>query len=90
MSEFRKAWNVVVKVETKDPSKPFWHTIGRAWESERNPGSFKLKLNSIPFTSDVYLFPAVKRDKAEVVMDHISGRLDQEPPPEIDDDGIPF
>ena len=90
MSEYRKAWNVVVKIDTKNSDKPYWHTIGRAWESERHPGSFKLKLNSIPLTSDVYLFPAVRRDNHEWHTGTISGRLDQEPPPEIDEDGIPF
>jgi len=65
MSSDKKSWNLVVRIDTNNADKPYWHTIGRAWESERNPGSFKIKINSLPVipTTDLYLFPV--RDEYE-------------------------
>ena len=90
MSEERKAWNVVVRIDTKNPDKPFWHTIGRAWESERNPGSFKLMLNSLPLSPDLYLFPAVKRDVK--TQDGLAQSLNRQVPTDTvyDGDDVPF
>lgn len=86
----RESWNVVVRIDTRDPERPFWHTIGKAWASERNPGSFKILLDSLPLGRDVYLFPC---RPAEERRD--PPRNEPKPPP-VDsdpphnDDEIPF
>jgi len=88
MSE-KRSWNIVVRIDTANAEKPYWHTIGRAWESDRNPGS--IKLNSLPVvpTTDLYLFPIEERERDTP---RPNGRA--EPPkdaaPPHSDEEIPF
>lgn len=86
MSNDRKSWNLVVRLDTNNADKPYWHTIGRAWESDRNPGSIKIKINSLPVvpTTDFYLFPV--RDEAH---DERPEPAHDSAPPHTDDE-IPF
>lgn len=85
----RESWNVVVRIDTRDPERPFWHTIGKAWASERNPGSFKILLDSLPLGRDVYLFPNRPADERHEPPKNGTKPQTEESPPHNDDE-IPF
>lgn len=86
------SWNLVIRIDTANADKPYWHTIGRAWENERNPGSIKIKLNSLPIipTTDLYLFPIEDRDHGETRSSTNRAEPLQDHTPPHSDDEIPF
>lgn len=90
MTKGRKQWRVVTRIDSnKEGGKPFWQTIGRAFESDRGvPGSVKILLNALPLGHEVYLFPA--DDDKKKVAKPASGKATSRSRTDKDDGETPF
>ena len=62
MSKKKPAFNAVVATENKE-GKSFYTTIGAAWPN--STGGYSIRLNALPLTGEILLFPPKLEQKSD-------------------------